>query len=109
MYGTCLYNRKEELTKEGQSVYFIIVFDWDGNKMYGSGICKFEKGLGIMVGARGTTQVIWKLEKKNLQRVFNYIGITKIRLRSVLFWIPKYLPEKKHWVTLLKLKIDKFK
>lgn len=62
VYGTSYYG-KEELSKEGQSVYFIIVFDWDGNKMCGSGVCKFENGLGFMVGAR-TTEVIWKLEKK---------------------------------------------
>lgn len=66
MYDTCLHNGKEELTRQDQSVYFIIMFGWDGNKMCGFGVCKFEKGLEIMVDAKRITQVIWKLGKKNL-------------------------------------------
>lgn len=64
-----LYNGKEELTRQEQSVYFIIVFGWHGNKMCWFGVCKFKKGLEIMVDAKRTTQVIWKLrekKKKNL-------------------------------------------
>lgn len=64
MYEICLYNEKEELTRQDQSVYFVIVFEWHRNKMCGFGVCKFEKGLEAMVDVKRTTQVIWKLEKK---------------------------------------------